>query len=76
MAQPQQPLADVVREALRKVHEGSRLGRAMESPGDVPAMAPGDVTENEIFQFLFLEITTVEELLLRVASEVDALRRA
>jgi hypothetical protein len=76
MAQPQQPLADVVREALRKVHEASRLGRAMESPGDAPATAPGDVTENEIFQFLFLEITTVEELLLRVASEVDALRES
>jgi hypothetical protein len=72
----QQPLADVVKEALSRVHQESRIGRLVESPGNEPAVAPSDATEREYIQFLLMEVHALEALVVRLAREIDTLQAA
>lgn len=63
-------------DVLNKVHASTRLGRMASAPGDDPAAIPPDMSPDEVFQYLLLEVHALEATVVRLANEVGRLNAA
>lgn len=64
-------LKEFAREVLSRAHEVNAIGRIFESPEDEP---PRGVGSDDFVEFLAVEVSALEEVVLRLAGELDELK--